>query len=77
VKSSIVPPAFWYLSVAGGAVLLGYALHRHDPVFVLGQGGGLLIYSRNLWFTLRSPAPAGAGPGGANRPGAPGPPGPT
>jgi lipid-A-disaccharide synthase-like uncharacterized protein len=43
----------WYLSLAGGAVLLGYAIFRRDPVFVLGQAGGLLIYSRNLWFTFR------------------------
>jgi lipid-A-disaccharide synthase-like uncharacterized protein len=51
VKASVVPRPFWYLSLAGGAVLTVYALHRRDPVFVLGQGAGLLIYARNLWFT--------------------------
>ena len=47
---STVPVAFWYFSIAGGLILLAYALYRQDPVFVLGQGMGILIYSRNLWL---------------------------
>jgi lipid-A-disaccharide synthase-like uncharacterized protein len=34
-------------------VLLAYAIHRRDPVFILGQATGFLIYSRNLWFIYR------------------------
>lgn len=34
----------------GGSVLLSYAIYRRDPVFILGQGAGLFVYSRNLWF---------------------------
>ncbi len=49
-KKSVVPVAFWYYSLLGGIVLLAYAIHRHDPVFILGQGMGLLIYARNLYF---------------------------
>ena len=45
---STIPIAFWYLSIAGGAVLLTYAIYRKDPVFILGQSTGLLIYVRNL-----------------------------
>ena len=48
VKRSIVPVAFWYFSVAGGTTLLAYALHRADPVFIVGQLAGLFIYGRNL-----------------------------
>ena len=47
-RKSTMPVAFWWLSLAGGAVLLTYALHRRDPVFALGQGAGLFIYARNL-----------------------------
>tara|TARA_Y100001001_G_scaffold99435_1_gene97210 strand:- start:62 stop:394 length:333 start_codon:yes stop_codon:yes gene_type:complete len=47
-KRSVVPVAFWFLSLAGGVTLLVYAIHRRDPVFVLGQGAGLFIYLRNL-----------------------------
>lgn len=54
-RQSVVPRSFWYLSLAGGTVLLFYAIHRRDPVFLLGQATGLLIYLRNLWF-LRRPS---------------------
>jgi len=48
-----VPTAFWFFSIGGGLVLLTYAIHRRDPVFIAGQAAGLLIYSRNLWFIFR------------------------
>ncbi|MDF1551807.1 MAG: lipid-A-disaccharide synthase N-terminal domain-containing protein [Deferrisomatales bacterium] len=47
-KRSTVPKAFWYLSLVGSALLLAYAVHRHDPVFILGQSFGFLVYIRNL-----------------------------
>lgn len=62
-KASVIPNAFWYLSLAGGFVLLSYAIHRRDPVFILGQATGFIIYSRNLWFIHRGrrpPAPPAA-----------------
>jgi lipid-A-disaccharide synthase-like uncharacterized protein len=45
---SVVPLAFWWLSIAGSLVLLCYAIHRRDPVFILGQSMGFVIYVRNL-----------------------------
>ncbi len=50
---SIVPPVFWYISIAGGAVLLSYAIYRADPVFILGQAAGSMVYLRNLYFIHR------------------------
>ena len=50
VKKSIVPQTFWYFSLGGGIILFTYALHQRDPVFSLGQGLGLIIYLRNLYF---------------------------
>lgn len=49
-RDSVMPVAFWYFSLAGGVMLLAYALYRKDPVFVLGQGLGVVIYLRNLWL---------------------------
>jgi lipid-A-disaccharide synthase-like uncharacterized protein len=49
-RNSVVPVAFWYFSLAGGVMLLCYALYRKDPVFVLGQALGVVIYTRNLWL---------------------------
>ena len=53
-KQSIVPEIFWYFSLAGGLMLFVYAIYRMDPVFILGQGMGLVIYSRNIYFIRRS-----------------------
>ncbi len=45
---SVIPLAFWWLSLLGGATLLSYAIWRQDPVFIVGQAAGLLVYGRNL-----------------------------
>jgi len=52
-RQSVVPEIFWYFSFLGGAMLLVYAIHRVDPVFILGQAMGLVIYSRNIYFIWR------------------------
>jgi 4-amino-4-deoxy-L-arabinose transferase-like glycosyltransferase/lipid-A-disaccharide synthase-like uncharacterized protein len=49
-KKSVIPTGFWWLSLAGGVMLFSYAVHRKDPVFIVGQGTGILIYLRNLYF---------------------------
>jgi lipid-A-disaccharide synthase-like uncharacterized protein len=51
---SHVPVAFWWLSLLGSLLTLGYALHRRDPVFVLGQAFGWLVYTRNLALIHRA-----------------------
>ena len=47
-KESHVPEIFWYLSLGGGLILLAYAIQKKDPVFILGQAMGAVIYIRNL-----------------------------
>jgi lipid-A-disaccharide synthase-like uncharacterized protein len=47
-KKSIIPVLFWHLSIAGSLVLLIYSIHQKDPVFILGQLAGSVIYIRNL-----------------------------
>lgn len=49
----VMPIAFWFFSIGGGVLLLSYALYRRDPVFILGQGFGVFVYARNLYFELR------------------------
>ena len=53
-RQSVIPEAFWHLSVIGGAMTLCYALHQQDPVFIIGQSGGLIVYLRNLHFIRRA-----------------------
>jgi lipid-A-disaccharide synthase-like uncharacterized protein len=47
-RDSVVPVAFWWFSLLGGLTLLSYAIHRRDPVIIVGQGMGLVVYIRNL-----------------------------
>ena len=60
-RQSVIPVAFWYFSIAGGAILLSYAIYRQDPVFIVGQSAGFFVYSRNLYFIHRQRL-AGADP---------------
>ncbi|MEK6559477.1 MAG: lipid-A-disaccharide synthase N-terminal domain-containing protein [Planctomycetota bacterium] len=50
---SIIPEIFWYLSMAGSAILLTYAIYRRDPVFIMGQVSGLFIYARNIMLIYK------------------------
>ena len=52
-RQSVVPVYFWHFSLVGGVILLAYAIHRMDPVFILGQAAGLVVYVRNLYFIAR------------------------
>jgi lipid-A-disaccharide synthase-like uncharacterized protein len=53
VGRSVIPVAFWFFSIGGGALLFVYALYIRDPVFIIGQGLGLFVYLRNLYFVFR------------------------
>jgi len=52
-KESVIPISFWYLSLAGGVIVLFYAVHRMDPVFILAYLPGNFIYLRNLYFVYK------------------------
>ncbi|ACM36275.1 MULTISPECIES: lipid-A-disaccharide synthase N-terminal domain-containing protein [Rhizobium/Agrobacterium group] len=47
-KRSVIPAAFWWFSVIGGIMLLAYGIHRGEPIIMLGQGLGIIVYIRNL-----------------------------
>ncbi len=65
-RKSQIPLAFWWFSLAGGALMMVYGVYRRDPVIMLGQCFGLLVYSRNLVLIRRhakeqrGPSPEGA-----------------
>lgn len=52
--NSVVPVAFWWLSLLGGGALLSYAISRRDPVIIAGQAMGLLVYVRNLMLVAKA-----------------------
>lgn len=47
-KKSVIPIAFWYLSIVGSVMILIYAIKREDIVFIVAQFLALLIYIRNI-----------------------------
>jgi lipid-A-disaccharide synthase-like uncharacterized protein len=52
-RASHIPIQFWYLSIVGGLITTIYAIHRRDPVFIVGQASGLIVYVRNLMLIYR------------------------
>jgi len=53
-RESIIPVAFWYLSIVGSLGLFIYAFFgKKDPVFAVGQSMGFIIYTRNLVLIRR------------------------
>ena len=52
-RKSVIPVAFWWFSLLGGMMLFAYGIRRGEPVIILGQSFGLVIYIRNLWLIYR------------------------
>ena len=50
---SVVPFAFWVLSIAGGLMTLVYGLVKREPVIIVGQGLATFIYLRNIMLIFR------------------------
>mgnify|MGYP003477898578 CR=1 FL=1 len=51
---SHIPVSFWYMSLIGSVIVLAYAIHKIDPVFIAGQGIGTMVYVRNLILLHRA-----------------------
>ena len=56
---SVVPKAFWYLSILGSLILLTYALHMKNLVFTLAYLPNCVVYVRNLVLIRRKELAAG------------------
>ena len=52
-QRSVIPVAFWYLSLCGSAIVLVYAIHVRRLVFILAYSLNMIIYLRNLYFIFR------------------------
>ncbi|HEY3327964.1 MAG TPA: lipid-A-disaccharide synthase N-terminal domain-containing protein [Novimethylophilus sp.] len=52
-QKSVIPVSFWYYSLIGGITVLAYGFHKLEPVIILGQLPGTIVYSRNLILIYR------------------------
>ena len=53
-KRSVIPVAFWWMSLVGAVMLVAYFVWRRDIVGIVGQATGLFIYARNLVLIRKS-----------------------
>ena len=58
-KRVVVPPIFWWLSIAGSAGLFVYFAIKQEPVLLVAQVLQVAIYARNL-VLHHGAAPPGA-----------------
>ena len=54
-QRSVLPTGFWVISLTGSSIIITYGVLRADPVIIIGQVFGILIYIRNLHFAVRKP----------------------
>ncbi|HMN42899.1 MAG TPA: lipid-A-disaccharide synthase N-terminal domain-containing protein [Phycisphaerales bacterium] len=47
-RRSVVTESFWWFSLFGGVTLFTYFIWRQDPVAIMGQASGIVIYVRNI-----------------------------
>jgi len=52
-RKSVVPNAFWHLSIIAAALQMSCFLQRAEWVFAVGMAATILIYARNLWMIYR------------------------
>ncbi len=45
---SLLPVNFWIISLIGSFTIVLYGLIRLDPILILGQATGLIVYGRNI-----------------------------
>lgn len=59
---SYIPTMFWWLSIAGSIVLLLYAVHKRDPVFIIAYLPNCIVYVRNLMLIRKQRREIAAAP---------------
>jgi len=53
IKESSLPLGFWIISIMGSAMIIIYAILRKDPVLLIGQIFGFVVYLRNIMISLK------------------------
>ena len=51
---SLLPTTFWLISLLGSGMIIAYAIIRRDPVLILGQSTGFMVYLRNIMISRRA-----------------------
>lgn len=52
-EESLLPMGFWLISLVGSIIIVTYAIYRRDPVLILGQSPGVIVYCRNIYLSMK------------------------
>lgn len=61
-KRSVIPIAFWHLSIIGSVIMCVYFIGKRDPVGILAYLPNSIVYFRNLHLIRRNEAAAASAP---------------
>jgi lipid-A-disaccharide synthase-like uncharacterized protein len=53
-KESVLPFGFWVISAVASLIVVLYGYQKSDPVLIVSQGMGLLVYIRNCVLGLKT-----------------------
>lgn len=51
---SVLPTTFWVISLIGALMIVSYGVIRHDPILILAQTTGVIVYARNIMIACKS-----------------------
>jgi lipid-A-disaccharide synthase-like uncharacterized protein len=49
-KQSVLPLGFWVISAFASVLVVIYSVFRKEPVLLIAQSLGLVVYLRNIWI---------------------------
>lgn len=52
-RESLLPLGFWIISALGSLLVIVYGVFRHDPVLLISQSLGMIVYVRNIILHTR------------------------
>lgn len=55
-QQSLLPLGFWVISALASLMVVYYGIMNNEPVLLVAQGMGFVVYLRNIWFALRTRA---------------------
>jgi lipid-A-disaccharide synthase-like uncharacterized protein len=53
-NESVLPLGFWIISAIASVMVVIYSVYRKEPVLLVAQALGILVYARNIWIFMRS-----------------------
>ena len=53
-NDSVLPLGFWVISSVASVMILSYASYRLDPVLLVAQGMGIIVYLRNIFIHFKA-----------------------